>query len=438
MSCCQYYDPFPEPFPGGDSAFTVDPPVLTFGPGCGAEAGDHALALGMKRVALMTDSVVGALEPTAVIEQSLRDAGLDVVVYEKTHIEPTDASFEEAIAFARDGRFDGYVSVGGGSVIDTTKAANLYASHPAQLLAYVNAPIGEGRPVPGPLRPHLACPTTSGTGSEATGIAVFDLLSMEVKTGIASAALRPSRALVDPSFTRSLPRTVLACGAFDILCHALESFTARPYTRRPVAARPSQRPASQGANPWSDMGCREALRLLGQCMVRAIDDPDDLEARAEMMWASSLAGIAFGNSGVHAPHGMAYAVAGLVRDFEVEHYPPHPMVPHGMSVVLSAPAVFRRTASTSPQRHLEAAELLGADVRGADPGDAGEVLAGRIVELMRACSMPNGLRGVGYGDEDVEALTRGAHAQQRLLVNAPCEMTPSVLEALFREAMQYW
>ncbi|MCA9705006.1 MAG: iron-containing alcohol dehydrogenase [Myxococcales bacterium] len=436
MGCCQHY----EPFEGGDGAFTVDPPLLTFGSGCAREAGDLALALGMRRVALMTDATVVELEPFAELERSLREAGLDVVVYDEVHVEPTSDSFEAAIAFARDGRFDGYVSAGGGSVIDTTKAANLYATWPAELLAYVNAPIGEGRAVPGPLRPHLACPTTSGTGSEATGIAVFDLLSMAVKTGISAPALRPSRALVDPAFTASLPRMVLACGAFDILCHALESFTARPYTRRPPPPRPHLRPASQGANPWSDMGCREALRLLGRFMVRAIDDPTDVEARTELMWASSLAGIAFGNAGVHAPHGMAYAVAGLVRDFVVEHYPPHPMVPHGMSVVLGAPAVFRLTAGTSPARHLEAAELLGADVRGAGPDaeEAGEVLAERLVALMRACGMPSGLREMGYDAADVEALTRGAHAQQRLLTNAPCAMTPEVLSGLFARAMRYW
>ncbi len=434
MGCCQHY----EPTEGGDTAFTVDPPVLTYGPGCAREAGDLALSMGMTRVALLTDAGVAALPPALAVSESLRAAGLDVVVYDEVTVEPTNVSFDDAARFARDGRFDGFVSVGGGSVIDTTKAANLYSSYPAELLAYVNAPLGEGRAVPGPLEPHLACPTTSGTGSEATGIAVFDLLTHEVKTGISAAPLRPTRALVDPEFTRSLPRTVLACGAFDILCHALESFTARPYTRRPAPARPSQRPASQGANPWSDMGCREALRLLGQFMVRGVDDADDSEARSQLMWAASLAGIAFGNSGVHAPHGMAYAVAGLVREFEVEHYPPHPMVPHGMSVVLSAPAVFRLTASTSPERHLEAAALLGADVRGAGPGDGGEVLAGRIVELMRACSMPNGLAAVGYGEGDLEALTRGAHAQQRLLTNAPCEMPPSVLEQLFRDSMTYW
>ncbi len=435
MGCCQHY----AAVEGGDTAFTVDPPVLTYGPGCAREAGDLARAMGMRRVALITDATLRALGPVAEVEASLRAAGLEVAIYDEVRIEPTDASFEDAARFARAGRFDGYVSVGGGSVMDTAKAANLYASHPAELLAYVNPPLGEGRPVPGPLAPHLACPTTSGTGSEATGIAIFDLVAQAVKTGIAAREIRPTRALVDPSFTRLLPRMVLACGAFDVLCHALESFTARPYTRRPAPARPSQRPASQGANPWSDMGCREALRILGRFMVRGVNDAEDQRARTELMWAASLAGIAFGNSGVHAPHGMSYAVAGQVREHRVPDYPDQkPMVPHGMSVVLNAPAVFRLTAATSPGRHLEAASLLGADVRGAGEADAGEVLAGRIIELMRACSIPNGLRGVGYDEGDLAALVRGAHAQQRLLTNAPCEMSPAVLSALFGDAMRYW
>ncbi len=435
MGCCQHY----ALTEGGDTAFTVEPPVLTFGTGCVGEVGDHARALGLRRVAIVTDAVVGGLDPFARLVASLKAAGIDAVVYDEVAIEPTSDSFEAARRFAAEGDFDGYVSVGGGSVIDTCKAANLYASHPDDLLAYVNAPLGGGKAVPGPLRPHIACPTTAGTGSEATGIAIFDLVSADVKTGISDRALRPTRALVDPDFTASLPKTVMACGAFDILCHALESLTARPYTKRPAPARPSARPASQGANPWSDMGCREALRLLGRFMTRAVSDPSDVEARCQLSWAASLAGIAFGNSGVHAPHGMSYAVAGLVRDFGVADYPDdHAMVPHGMSVVLNAPAVFRRTAAVYPERHLEAAQLLGADVRDAGLDDAGEVLASRLVELMRACEMPNGLHAVGYGEPDIDALTQGAHAQQRLLTNAPCEMSPSVLAQLFRDAMTYW
>ena len=435
MGCCHYS----EVGEGCDGAFTVDTSRITFGRGCLAEVGDRARSLGMKRVALFSDARVAQLPHFEKVRQSLLAAGLDVAVYTDVHVEPTDQSFLDAARFASELQPDGYVSLGGGSVIDTCKAANLYATHPADFLAYVNAPVGEGRPVPGPLKPHLACPTTSGTGSEVTGITIFDLLSLAAKTGIASPALRPTEALIDPDCTTTLPGEVVAASGLDVLSHALESYTARPYVRRPAPARPTLRPMSQGANPWSDLGCREALRLMGLYLERGVKDAGDAEAREQLMWAATLAGIAFGNAGVHAPHGMAYAVAGRVRDFHPSGYPDdEALVPHGMAVIVNAPAVFRYTATASPERHLEAAGYLGADVRGAGPGDAGEVLAGRLVQVMRAVGMPNGLVGVGYTDADVAALTDGAFPQQRLLKNAPREMTRPVLSELFRQALRYW
>lgn len=435
MACCEY----PVPAQDCDGAFTVDASRVTFGRGCLAEVGDRARALGLRRVALFSDAGVAGLPIFATARDSLVAAGLDVVAYTDVQVEPTDASFQDAARFARESNPDGYVSLGGGSVIDTCKAANLYATHPADFLAYVNKPIGEGDPVPGPLKPHIACPTTAGTGSEVTGIAIFDLVSMSAKTGIASPALRPTEALVDPDCTATLPREVVAAAGLDVLSHALESYTARPYVRRRAAERPSLRPMSQGANPWSDLGCREALRVLGQFLERAVNDASDARAREEMMWAATLAGIAFGNAGVHAPHGMAYAVAGLVRDFHPSGYPAgEPLVPHGMAVILNAPSSFRFTAEASPERHLEGARLLGADTRGAGTSDAGEVLAGELIRIMRAVGMPNGLGGVGYTDDDVAALTEGAYPQQRLLQNAPREMSKPVLADLFRHAMRYW
>jgi len=435
MACCQ----FPTATQGCDGAFTVDSSRVTFGRGCLEEVGDRASVLGLRRVALFSDARVAALSVFEKTRESLVAAGLDVITYSDVHVEPTDASFLDAARFAQEVNPDGYVSLGGGSVIDTCKAANLYATYPAEFPTYVNAPVGEGKPVPGPLKPHIACPTTAGTGSEVTGITIFDFLSLSAKTGIASHALRPTEALVDPDCTASLPSQVVASAGLDVLSHALESYTARPYVRRPAPVRPSQRPMSQGANPWSDLGCREAMRLLGQFLERAVKDASDAQAREQMMWAATLAGIAFGNAGVHAPHGMAYAVAGRVRDFRPLGYPAgEPLVPHGMAVIVNAPSVFRFTAAVSPQRHLEAARLLGADTQGAGPEDAGEVLATEIIRIMRAVGMPNGLGGVGYSEDDVAALTEGTYPQQRILQNAPREMSKPILAELFRHAIRYW
>jgi len=427
----------------GDQAFSIDASNVVFGRGALGEVGDHVRAACMQnaresiRVALFTDRLVGKLVHVATARASLEAAGCDVVVYDDVAIEPTDASFLAAARFARDGRFDTYVSVGGGSVIDTCKAAMLYATYPAEFLTYVNKPVGAGEPVPGPLPPHVACPTTCGTGSETTGIAVCDVLALEAKTGIASRRLRPSLALVDPACTATLPASVVAASGFDVLCHALESYTARPHHARPRPDRPTSRPMSQGANPWSDLGSLEALRLGGLFLERAVHDASDTVAREKLSWAATLAGIAFGNAGVHLPHGMAYAVAGLVRGFHMPGYPEGaPMVPHGVSVVLNAPSVFRLTASACPERHLEGAALLGADVRGAAHGDAGEILGAALERVMRATGIPHGLEAIGYADDDVDALVRGTIVQKRLLDNAPVAVAEPELAALFRGAMR--
>ena len=433
---CSYYDVAVE---SGDDAFSVDASNITFGPGCLRESGDIAKNLGIKRIAMFTDDALVGTEHVATVLASLRSAGIDVALYDKVRVEPTDESFKAGVKFANDAGVDGFISVGGGSVIDTAKAANLYSTYPADFLDYVNAPIGGGGAVPGILKPHIACPTTSGTGSECTGIAVFDLLEMKAKTGIASKMLRPTRALIDPNVTSTLPANVVAATAFDVLSHALESYTARPYTQRLAPAAPFMRPSSQGANPWSDLGCGEALRLIGQFMERGVHDANDVEARHQLMWASTLAGIAFGNAGCHAPHGMSYSVAGLVKDFCPHGYPQgEPMVPHGMSVIVNSPSVFRHTSTANPERHMDGAKWLGADTADLGPSEAGPALAGRLVELMQSTNMPNGLIGVGYQASDLPALVEGSLPQRRLLDNAPIEIDREVLTTLYEGALSYW
>ena len=424
---------------GSDRGFTVGMPTFTFGPGVLAEAGDNAAALGLRRVALFTDRTLAASEHVAKVKASLASAGIDHVVYDEVVIEPTDRSFRDATRFARESGIDGYVSVGGGSVIDTCKAANLYASQPAEFMTYVNAPIGAGQRVPGPVKPHIACPTTAGTGSETTGIAIFTLTSMNAKTGIISRRLIPTIALVDPDVTRTLPANVVASTGFDCMSHALESITARLYPRRLNPAQGIGRPVSQGANPFSDALAAQALTSVGQFLVRAVNDAADTEARTEMMYAAMLAGVAFNAAGCHLPHGLSYAVSGLVKDWQVKGYPEgKTLVPHGMAVVLNNPSVWRHTAFAHPERHLRCARALGGSTNGATHADAGEVLAGRVVELMRAAGMPNGLTALGFDEAHLDALATGAEPQYRVIKNAPIDVGRDEIRSLFRAALRYW
>ncbi len=422
-----------------ETAFTMKVPSIKYGPGVTREVGNDMKGLGAHRVMVVTDPNLASSEPVSVALEALRKEGIDAVLFDQVHIEPTDVSFKRAIRFASDGAFDGYVAVGGGSSMDTAKAANLYATYPADFLAYVNLPVGQGRPVTGPLKPMIAIPTTAGTGSEMTGAAIFDFLEMRAKTGISHGALRPVMGIVDPNNTRTLPKMVAASTGLDVLTHALESLTALPFNKRPAPEDPESRPVYQGANPISHIWASQSIEMVSRNLVRAIEDPADDEARGRMSLAASFAGIGFGNAGVHLPHGMSYPVSGMVRGYVPEGYPAgRPIIPHGMAVVLNAPAVFRFTAPTNPDLHLYAAKLMGVDASGVVPEDAGELLASAITDLMRKTGMPNGLSAVGYGPDDVDRLVAGTLPQHRVTKLSPRPASAEDLKHLFLDSMTCW
>ena len=422
-----------------DIAFEMAASSIRFGWGVTREVGMDLVDCGAKRVMVVTDPVLRELPPVATVLTALEEAGVPHVLFDRVQIEPTDSSFKEAIAFAVGEQVDAFVAVGGGSTIDTAKAANLYATYPADFLDFVNAPIGKGLPVPGPLKPLIAIPTTAGTGSETTGTAIFDLVSMHAKTGISHRNLKPTLGIIDPENTATLSPTAVASTGCDVLSHALESYTAIAYTMRPYPERPILRPAYQGANPVSDLWARETLAMVAQYLPRAMADPEDREAREKMLLAASFAGIGFGNAGVHLPHGMSYPVAGMVRDYHPAGYAgDHPMVPHGMAVILNAPAVFRFTGAAGPTRHIQAAGLLGADISRAKPGDAGTILSDRLIALMQELQVPNGLSAIGYTSADIPALVEGTLPQHRVTKLSPRQAAAEDLARLFEDAMRYW
>lgn len=435
MSCCQYFTPSE----GGADTFTVEMPRLTFGRGCLAELGERVKTHGVRCAAVLTDSFLNDSRHMERVRRSLDGAGVDHQVFDEIRIEPSDASVMDAVRFLIDGDFDGLVSVGGGSVMDTAKAASVYARYPASFSTYFAPPIGDGVAVPGPLLPHIACPTTSGTGSEMTGLSVIRLMEHDTKFVIASRYILPDEALIDPACTDTLPSRVVASTGFDLLSHAIECYTARAYTRWDKVQSPNARPQIQGANPWSDLHAREALRIADEYLERGVADSSDHEARDKLMWAATLAGMAFGNSGTHLPHALSYGVTNLMHDVVTDDYPvPSPFVPHGVSVILTSPSAFRFTAEGAPERHLEAAACLGAATRDATPDDAGEVVAMRIVDLMRVTQMPNGLQGIGFTADDANALAGSAIRQRRAIANAPRETSRDDTEGIFTNAMSYW
>ncbi len=419
-----------------ESIFTYGAPGLKFGEGASDEIGYDLSQYDVHRVLVITDPGVAATGHPQRVADQMAQFGIEASVYDGVHVEPTDASMEAAIAHAREtGPWDAYVAVGGGSAIDTAKAVNLLTTNEGELMDYINAPVGKARAPRHALKPLVAVPTTTGTGAESTTICVLDVLAQKVKTGISHARLRPTLAVVDPALTISQPAGVTAAAGMDILCHALESYTARPfdsYDRK----QPEQRVPYCGANPISDMWSEQAMSLLSRAFRTAVQDGGDAPARHEMALAATFAGLGFGNAGVHIPHANAYPIAGRVKDFHPDGYPAaEPMVPHGMAVSLTAPEAFRWTFEASPERHLRAAELLA-------PGhsyDAGpDALPAVLADLMRDIAIPNGLGAVGYDEGDVDGLVEGALKQQRLLATAPREVTEDDAAQILRRSLALW
>jgi hydroxyacid-oxoacid transhydrogenase len=289
------------------------------------------------------------------------------------------------------------------------------------------------------VRPLVAVPTTAGTGSETTGVAVLDIEEMHAKTAVAHRALRPVLGLVDPMNTLTMPAMVTASSALDVLSHAIESYTAIPFHTRPAADAPKLRPSYQGSNPIADIWSSKAMEIVAKYLPIVLESPNDLEARGQMMLGATYAGIGFGNAGVHLPHGMSYAVAGGIKKWKPEGYADdHAIVPHGISVILNAPAVFRWTAQSDPERHLDSARLLGADTRGAGPENAGDILADRLIEIMKLCKVPSGLAEIGYTEADLDQLVKGTMPQHRVTKLSPRPASEEDLRQLFIDSMRYW
>ena len=416
-----------------ETVFSLTVPQVVFGAGASREAGFHLKRLGVTRALLVTDSVLAGLGVPDPVVEAIRAAGIDVEVYVSPAGEPSVSSMQAAGDHARAGGYDGFVGLGGGSSLDTVKVCALMATHGGELMDYVNPPIGAGKPVPGPLLPVVALPTTAGTGSEVTAVAILDVPEHHVKTGIAHQLLRPRLAINDPELTVGCPPAVTAAVGLDALMHAIEAYTAIPFDARPRSADPAARPPYQGANPLCDIWVERAIELGGKHLRNAVADGTDVDARLGMMQCATYAGIGFGNAGVHVPHACSYPIAGLRHDWSPPGFPGKARgVPHGIAVIVTAAAGLRLTEPALPERHRRAAEMLTGTSVEQDDRDA---LPRALEELMRDVGSPSSLAAFDFTADDIPALIEGALKQQRLLSIAPLPVGEAELEQVLTQSL---
>lgn len=471
FGCCQHHLLFPATLEGAqgaskdittfDRCYDIKSTSVRFGVGAIDELGRECRRLRMSRVLVLTDRHVSSLEFFSAAVEAIRGSGVDAIVCSDVAVEPTDVSFAACGDVLRESRADGVVSVGGGSVMDTAKAASVWAVREPgdELLDFFSLPLGRNKQPPRSLVPHIACPTTCGTGSECTAIAVCDVVSKHRKAGMMHKAMTPTMAIVDPAACYSLPRSVLAASGFDVLSHAIESYTARSHTQRlqlfPAdKSKPVLRPSTGGRNPFSDIGCLAALEYVGRSYLKAVSDSSDVSAINDMVFASTVAGTAMGSAGCHIPHGMSYPVSGNVP---ATYRPPFPypggdgscefpkcdgvppVLPHGFAVALHTPAVCRMLQSHGDvechNRMRRILEALGvSDIR---KEEAGYYLADLLISYLKQNNMPRGLSHVGFTDLEIAALAAKCQ-ERRLLGNAPFEVELEHLQHMYKDAAAYW
>ena len=477
------YSSTSSPAEEADSICELAASNLRYGPGATAEVGqDMREHFHCRHVVLFTDSFIRHHLPCFdVVCESLERSQVPFTVYDQVRVEPNDQSFRHAIRFLQKEcpDYDGVVALGGGSVIDTAKAANLYACHPPMsknddddgFYTYVNPPIGQGQPIPGHVHPLVAIATTAGTGSETTGVAIFDDTPTRSKTGIAHRHLKPALGILDPRNIESLPASVATYSGLDVLCHALESYTALPYNKRqPKPSSPLLRPAYQGSNPISDVWSLHALQTAAVQLPRAVLLDNDMTAKSQMLLASAAAGLGFGNAGVHLCHGMSYPISSQVKptyttpagynNNNMNSSTDHALIPHGLSVIVAAPAVFSWTGgggaavTNDDDRHETAARILQTarwqregTRKGTQSttttttttrrrsGHAGLWLADEIRHLCQVLQVPLGLRQFGYAAADIPALVEGTIPQHRVTKISPRPVQRQDLEDLFWAAL---
>lgn len=346
---------------------------ILFGAGVAQQLGDQAVQLGIQHAFLITDPVLAQLAPVRSAVESLIAAGISVELFADVVPDPTDASIEHAAACYRASGAHGLVAVGGGSAMDTAKAVGMLAQAGAERIApfYFG-----GSAVPAGLPPLICVPTTAGTGSEVTFVAIVTESGTQRKLLVRHPSIAPHLAIIDPLLTVSLPKSLTLATGMDALAHALEAGT------------------SKLSSPISDLLAFDAIPRIVAALPRVLATPDDLEARSAMSYAALTAGMAFLSGRVHLGHAVGHALGGAYH------------LPHGLVCIVCMPAILRVLAPHCPTETTRIAALLGAN-----DGDA----AAALERLMQTCGTPRLSKLPGAGSASTDELIALVQGEQRLI-----------------------
>jgi alcohol dehydrogenase class IV len=367
-------------------------PDCFIGGGCVRELAGALRGLGAGRVLVVTDP--GVVKAGIYEKAKPALAGVQVQLFDRVRSDPSTTFVQSVAVEAREGRVDAVVGLGGGSSIDTAKMAAALAPNKRSIEDYLG-----GAAFQEPVLPILAVPTTAGTGSEATHIAILSDEAAQVKKGFVSVQIMPRCACLDPELTLGLPPGITAVTAMDALCHAIESYT------------------SVNANEYTEVLSLRAVELLDANVVEVFRDGRNARAREKMLLGSFLAGVAFANAGVAAVHAFAYPLGGMFH------------VAHGLANSLMMPTILRFNASACPERYAR----LGAVLAGGRQTAADSVVR-RVEELSRILQLPANLAAIGIPEDSLEKMSQAVVQITRLLNNNPRKVSLEDARAIYREA----
>jgi alcohol dehydrogenase class IV len=376
------------------------PSNILFESGASKKVADLAAGFGAQRILLVTDRGVRDAGLTAAAEDALKAAGRDVVLFEDVVADPPSGVIERAVSLCRDERIDLVLSIGGGSALDTAKLVAYLARSGDRLDDIYGVGLAKGERLP-----LLLVPTTAGTGSEVTPIAIVTTPTTE-KKGVVSPRLLPDWAILDPELTLGLPSHVTAATGIDAMVHAIEAYTSR-----------------HKKNPMSDQLARQALALLSQNIREVCRNGRNLEARSQMLLGSMLAGMAFANAPVAAVHALAYPIGAIFH------------VPHGLSNALVLMGVLRFNLPAAEALYAELAPIIDPEANGLSTSEAARRFVDGLAAICRDCKVPASLAEVGVRESDLPRLAEDAMKQTRLLVNNPREVTYPDAFAIHSEAL---